>query len=143
MKAIRVTNQRELDAAYHIRKVVFVEEQGVPQEVELDEHDAKAEHILVYDQDQPVGTARWRNVDGAAKFERICVLASHRKHGVGKVIIEALEQSARNKGLSKAKLHGQTQAELFYRKLGYQPASDVFFEEGIPHILMVKELGEQ
>ncbi|NGM83685.1 GNAT family N-acetyltransferase [Paenibacillus sp. 7124] len=120
-----------------------VKEQGVPLDDEFDEFDTLnelSEHILVYYNEQPVGTGRIRWVDGSGKFERICILESYRKFGLGRVIIEALEEIAEEKGVSRVKLHGQTQAEGFYKKLGYQTSSSIFMEDGIPHILMIKEL---
>lgn len=140
MEAKRVTTKTQLDNAFQIRQAVFVEEQGVPLADEFDEHDANAEHILVYFEELPVGTGRMRVVDELAKLERICLLAPYRKYGLGKVIIQTLEQLAREKGMTKAKLHGQTHAEGFYQKLGYKTKSTVFMEDGIPHVLMVKNL---
>ena len=135
-----ITNQSDLERAFDIRKTIFVEEQGVPLEDEFDEHENFAQHVLVYYNSEPVGTGRIRFVNGVAKLERICVLTSHRKCGLGKVIVETLEQIAREKGALKSILHGQTQAQHFYEKLGYYNASDEFMEAGIPHLLMVKNL---
>ena len=81
-----------------------------------------------------------RIVDGLGKLERICILKPYRKFGLGKVIIKTLEGIAKEKEISRVKLHGQTQAEGFYKKLGYETASNIFMEDGIPHILMEKEL---
>ena len=67
-------------------------------------------------------------------------MPSHRKYGIGKAVVQALEEIAKENGLCKAKLHGQTQAMPFYEKLGYISASDEFMEEGIPHKLMIKDL---
>jgi len=133
----------DLKQAFTIRIEVFVKEQGVPLEDEFDEFDTLnglSEHILVYYNEQPVGTGRVRWVDGIGKLERICILEPYRKFGLGKVIINALEEIAEEKGVSQVKLHGQTQAEVFYKKLGYQTSSSMFIEDGIPHILMIKEL---
>lgn len=138
-----ITTVEELQVAFEIRKEVFVHEQGVPLEDEYDQFDTlhgHCEHVLVYSNEQAVGTGRIREVDGIGKLERICILKPYRSLGLGKVIIHALEEIAVKQGLSKVKLHGQTQAEGFYEKLGYQTASDVFMEDGIPHILMVKEV---
>lgn len=143
MYAKRITSDEDLKKAFQIRKAIFVEEQGVPLEDEFDEFDIlseRSEHILVYYNEQPVGTGRIRWVDGFGKLERICILEPYRKFGLGKVIIKTLEEIAEEKGASKVKLHGQTQAEGFYKKLGYQTSSSVFIEDGIPHILMTKEL---
>ncbi|MCM3439248.1 GNAT family N-acetyltransferase [Metabacillus halosaccharovorans] len=139
----RVMIDEDLKAAFTIRKQVFVEEQSVPLEDEFDQFDTLnglCEHILVHYNDQPVGTGRIRVVDDAGKLERICILKPFRKFGLGKVIIKALEEIAEEKGVLQVKLHGQTQAEGFYKKLGYQTSSPIFMEDGIPHILMVKEL---
>ncbi len=143
MEVKKITVENDLRTAFYIRKEVFVVEQGVPLEDEFDEFDAlngRCEHILVFYNEQPVGTGRIRVVDGLGKLERICILKPYRKYGLGKVIIKALEESAAKKGVSKVKLHGQTQAEGFYQKNGYQTSSTMFMEAGIPHILMVKEL---
>lgn len=139
----RITTEDDLQKAFDIRKVVFVEEQQVAEEDEFDEFDVLNEscpHILLDDQQQSIGTARFRVVDGVGKLERICVLPSHRGLGIGKVIVRELEDIAAEKGVAKLKLHGQTHAEEFYEKLGYKTTSDIFMEDGIPHIVMEKEL---
>ncbi|MGG2025889.1 GNAT family N-acetyltransferase [Gottfriedia sp. S16(2024)] len=143
MNTKKVTNEDELEIAFAIRKDIFVKEQGVPLEDEFDQYDnlnGDCEHILVHYNEQPVGTGRIRFVEGVGKLERICILESFRKFGLGKNIIKALEEIAEEQGASKVKLHGQTYAEGFYKKLGYSTASDIFIEDGIPHILMQKEL---
>ena len=146
MNAKRIVTDSDLETAFHIRKEVFVEEQGVPLADEYDEFDklhGQCDHVLVYYDEQAVGTGRLRVVDGLGKLERICILKSYRKYGLGKKIIQTLEEIAKEKGIAKVKLHGQTHAEEFYKKLGYMTSSDVFTEDGIPHILMVKELTAQ
>ncbi|GGF89627.1 acetyltransferase [Paenibacillus albidus] len=140
MDAVRIVTEEQLQEAFRIRTEVFVEEQGVPLADEFDEHEQDAEHILVYYEGQPAGTARLRTVEGWAKLERICLRPQYRKYGLGTFIIRTLEAMAAERGLSQAKLHGQQQAEGFYQKLGYSTSSPVFMEDGIPHVLMVKNL---
>ncbi|MEH7401061.1 MULTISPECIES: GNAT family N-acetyltransferase [Bacillaceae] len=143
MNTKKIMNEEELKIAFAIRKDIFVKEQGVPLEDEFDQYDklnGDCQHILVHYNEQPVGTGRIRFVDGVGKLERICILESFRKFGLGKNIIKALEEIAEEQGASKVKLHGQTHAEGFYKKLGYHTSSDVFIEDGIPHILMLKEI---
>ncbi|KOR83317.1 GNAT family N-acetyltransferase [Peribacillus frigoritolerans] len=143
MDSKRITTENDLKIAFHIRKEVFVEEQGFPLEFEFDEFDtlnALSEHILVYYNEKPVGTGRLRVVDGLGKLERICILEPYRKFGLGKIILKTLEEIAKQQGITQVKLHGQTQAEGFYKKLGYRTSSDVFMEDGGPHLLMIKEL---
>ena len=143
MNTRRIKTKSDLKKAFYIRKEVFVKEQGVPLEDEFDEFDTldgKCEHILVFHQEEAVGTGRLRVVAGQGKLERICILQPYRNLGLGKVIIQTLEEIAKELELTRVKLHGQTQAEGFYQKFGYQTASDIFIEDGIPHILMTKDL---
>jgi predicted GNAT family N-acyltransferase len=138
-----INNQNELEVAFAIRKEVFVKEQGVPLEDEFDQFDELTNnitHILVYYGTEAVGTGRIRYVEDIGKLERICILPNYRQYGLGKLIIQSLEDISIKQGFNKVKLHGQQQAEGFYQKLGYQATSDVFMEAGIPHIVMVKEL---
>ncbi|WP_145408991.1 GNAT family N-acetyltransferase [Paenibacillus xylanexedens] len=140
---VEVNNQELLEACFAIRMAIFVEEQRVPAEDEFDAYDAldtEARHILLYVDGVPAASSRLRIVDDVAKLERICVMLEYRKHGLGRVLIDKLEQMALDQGLAKAKLHAQVQASGFYERLGYTPASDVFLEDGIPHLLMVKPL---
>ncbi|KWX88580.1 hypothetical protein AMQ83_05865 [Paenibacillus riograndensis] len=140
MRVERVTTEEQLQEAFRIRREVFVEEQGVALADEFDDHEKDAEHILLYQEELPVGTARLRSVEGWAKLERICLSDPYRKSGLGSVIIDTLEKMAVERGHRQAKLHGQKQAEGFYQRLGYATSSPVFMEDGIPHVLMVKQL---
>lgn len=140
MEVKLVTTEKELQEAFKIRVEVFVKEQGVPLENELDEHEAAADHVIAYYNDKPVGTGRLRIIDAVAKLERICILSAARKFGLGRIIVDMLENIAKEKGASKAVLHGQTHAEKFYTRLGYQRKSEMFMEESIPHFLMEKSL---
>ncbi|ARF17759.1 GNAT family N-acetyltransferase [Sporosarcina ureae] len=143
MNSKRVRTEADLQKTFDIRKAVFVQEQQVPEEDEFDEFDGLnglCEHILVEQEGQAIASGRLRVVEGVGKLERICVLASHRGLGVGKIIVEGLEDVAKDKEIASLTLHGQTHAEEFYQKLGYETTSDVFMEDGIPHIVMEKKL---
>ncbi len=144
MIAVRIETEEALQEAFKIRKEVFIDEQGTPEEDEFDQYDVlgAAEHILILDETKAVGTARWRVTDEVGKFERICILKSHRKLGIGNLIVHKLEELAARKGIKNVKLHGQVQAEGFYHKLGYRTDSEEFIEDGIPHVLMRKKLPE-
>ncbi|MCY7806028.1 GNAT family N-acetyltransferase [Bacillus spizizenii] len=142
MNIKRITSEMDLHVALAIRRTVFIEEQHVSEFDEFDEYDTlqeQCQHILVFHENQPVGTGRVRIVDHTGKLERICVLKPYRKYGLGKAIISGLENIMQEKGMTKFKLHGQTQAAGFYKKLGYQTSSQEFMEDGIPHVLMTKE----
>ncbi|MCM3784563.1 GNAT family N-acetyltransferase [Neobacillus mesonae] len=139
----KIESNEDLQIAFDIRKKIFVEEQGVPLQDEFDEYDVlngSSEHILVYLEAQVAGTGRIRFVNGVGKLERICILKPYRKFGLGRIVINSLETIAKEKNIEQVKLHGQTHAEGFYQKLGYKTISDVFVEDGIPHVIMVKEI---
>jgi predicted GNAT family N-acyltransferase len=136
-----VTNDNEFADALKVRRLVFIDEQQVPEEEEIDQYEPECTHVVMYDDNQqPIAAGRLRNVDGIGKMERICVLSSHRNLGLGKHVMDHLEKLAKEKGFKKLKLNAQTHAEGFYDKLGYQTISDVFMDAGIPHVTMVKEV---
>lgn len=140
MKCEIVTDMAELKKVFAIRLEVFVKEQGVAVSDELDENEYESQHILIYHDGKACGTGRLRETDGMGKLERICVLKDYRKYGVGRAVVENLEQIASARGIFSLKLHGQTQAAEFYRRLGYRSEGDEFIEDGIAHFLFLKEL---
>jgi predicted GNAT family N-acyltransferase len=133
-----VENEKELKEAYSVRTTVFVDEQNVPMEEEIDQYENEATHFVLYDESTPVGAGRFRIVDGYGKVERICVLKQYRKTGAGKMIMTGIEKFATEKGLRKLKLNAQTHAIPFYAGLGYEVVSEEFLDAGIPHKTMVK-----
>lgn len=138
MNVKQVTTKDQLEDAYSVRRTVFVDEQQVPEEEEIDQFEDDATHIVLYDNEEPVGAARLRVLDGIGKLERICVLSSSRKNGAGKLLVNKLEEIAIEQGVSKLKLNAQTHAIPFYERLGYETVSDVFMDAGIPHVTMIK-----
>jgi predicted GNAT family N-acyltransferase len=135
-----VKTQKELEDAYSVRKTVFVDEQDVPLEEEIDAYEDKAEHFVMYHEGSPIAAGRFRFVDGYGKVERICVLKEARKTGAGKAIMNAIEKYALEKDIHKLKLNAQTHAIPFYADLGYEIVSEEFMDAGIPHKTMLKEL---
>ena len=133
-----VNTKKELENAYHVRTVVFIEEQGVSEEEEMDEFDEVAIHFVGYQNGAPVAASRMRFVDGYAKLERVCILKEERGKGFGRDIILFMEQIAKEKGYKASKLNGQAYAESFYQKLGYETISGEFMDAGIPHVSMKK-----
>lgn len=138
LKVIVVDNEAQLQDAYSVRTTVFVEEQKVPEEEEIDQFEKEATHFVVYDDNKPVGAGRLRVVDDYGKVERICILKSYRSQGIGKLLMEEIEAVGRKNGLTKFKLNAQTQAEKFYKSLGYETVSGEFLDAGIPHVTMRK-----
>jgi len=116
--------------ASRIRLAVFVEEQRVPPEIEMDEKDAVCVHALAYAQGRAVGTGRLLP-DG--HIGRMAVLKESRCLGVGGAILERLVEEARRMGMREVVLSAQTHALGFYRRHGFMAAGEVFEEAGIPH----------
>ena|SRR5688572_5045645 len=117
-----------------IRIEVFVEEQGVPEELELDERDIACTHVLAVDADgEAVGTGR---IDLDGKIGRVAVRAAARGTGVGRAMMDVLHRLARERGLTEVWCHAQISAAPFYERLGYARLGERFFEAGIEHVEM-------
>jgi predicted GNAT family N-acyltransferase len=124
--------------AKRIRFTVFVEEQGVPPELEMDEHDAQSVHALAYADGKVVGTGRLLP-DG--HLGRMAVLKDWRGRGAGRALLRALIDAARRRGDREVALNSQVQALGFYGAEGFQPEGAVYEEAGIPHQAMRLKLG--
>ncbi|MBT2688302.1 GNAT family N-acetyltransferase [Bacillus sp. ISL-47] len=133
-----VATEQQLQDAFSVRKLVFIHEQNVPEEEEIDQYEDESAHFVLYDDGKPAGAGRFRTVDGVGKVERICVLQKNRKSGSGKAIMKKIEEYAKDQGLPALKLNAQTQAIPFYEKLGYEVISEEFMDAGIPHRTMKK-----
>ncbi|WP_311062907.1 GNAT family N-acetyltransferase [Halomonas sp. DWK9] len=124
-------------AASQIRRVVFIDEQHVPQEEEWDGRDADCLHFVALLNDEPVGTARLLP-DG--HIGRVAVLRSARGTGIGYQLMEATIEAARSAGHTHAALSAQLHALAFYERLGFVAHGEVFMDAGIPHREMVRAL---
>ncbi|MGV2621846.1 GNAT family N-acetyltransferase [Halobacillus sp. ACCC02827] len=140
MDIVKVTKDSQRQDAYYVRRTVFVEEQHVPEELEIDELEESAIHFVGYESGEPVAASRLRFVNGYGKLERICVMKDQRGRSYGRKMIEEMEAVTREYAYDKAKLNAQTQAEKFYESLGYVTISGEFMDAGIPHVTMVKKL---
>jgi predicted GNAT family N-acyltransferase len=121
-----------------IRFRVFVDEQGVPPDMEEDEHDAQALHLLARNaRGEAIGCARLLD-DG--QIGRMAVLQVYRCRGIGSRLLQQLLQCAAQNGLPRVFLHAQCHAEDFYRRAGFTPVGEVFMEAGIPHREMHRPL---
>ena len=140
---LKTGNWDELkDGAAALRTEVFVEEQEIPQELEWDEHDAKAMHALVLNKlGQPVATGRLLQPQPKlAQIGRMAVSKALRGGNLGRMVIEALVDAARQRGDHQVILHAQCSAEGFYRRLGFKAHGEVFQDAGIDHIEMTMKL---
>lgn len=132
-----------LEAAFQLRQRVFIEEQGVPAELERDELDAVAHHVVLLAGDgaRAIGTGRVRLVNpGVAKVERVAVAADQRGLGVGRRVMAALEDRARALGATSVRLAAQESAIPFYLRLDYTAHGERFWDAGLPHRWMDKPL---
>lgn len=127
--------------AYSIRKKVFIEEQGFEQE--FDEIDDRASHVLLYDGGCAVGTARvFRDdtIDGVWHIGRVALLKEARAKHLGKALMRAAEEVAREEGAKVIEVSSQSRAQRFYMKCGYRAVGDEYMDEDCWHQLMVKRL---
>jgi predicted GNAT family N-acyltransferase len=124
----------DLAAIRRIRFTVFVDEQRVPEDLEMDDRDRHCTHVLAFgDDDAAIGTGR---IDRDGKIGRVAVLAAQRGRGVGAALMDHLHGIARDKELEKVWCHAQVVAEPFYTRLGYRAVGERFFEAGIEHVKM-------
>ncbi len=148
MDVKRVETVADLARCLAIRRAVFIDEQGVPEALEIDGDDNVCVHFLVVDAGPggliDVGTARLkkRERDGVVegKVQRVAVVASRRRQGVGALLMAALEAEARTQGCSVVVLSSQVTAIPFYERLGYRAHGEVYDDAGLPHRDMQKLL---
>ncbi|OZS79123.1 GNAT family N-acetyltransferase [Tetzosporium hominis] len=139
IRAHQVQDDKQYQDALAIRRKVFIEEQGVPLHLEIDEFEQEAVHFVVYDEEQPIGAGRFRRFDETtAKVERICILPEYRGKHIGNTLMDEIEKIADTMGFNKLKLNSQSTAIPFYEKRGYEINSPEFMDAGIPHRAMVK-----
>ncbi|GLV73758.1 GNAT family N-acetyltransferase [Streptomyces hygroscopicus] len=153
---IQVVTDGDLTGCFAVRREVFVVEQRIPEEEEMDAYDAHAVHLLATDAEgAPVGTVRFLHgaaadkkyahagVDGAttAVLGRLAVTRAARGTGLGAELVRAVEAEARRRGLAEVYLEAQTHALGFYERLGYEAYGAEFDEgSGIPHRAMRRPL---
>ncbi len=136
-----ISNDRELESAFEVRRQVFVEEQGISEDLELDEYDQEALHMVVIGEKMIIGTARVRFlVSGQAKLERMAVLKHFRRRGIGSGIISFLTEELRNRQIKQVVLHAQYAVVVFYMSCGFEELGLPFWEAGIKHIKMHRSI---
>lgn len=133
------TQSKIYKEALKIRYEVFVGEQKVPEDIEVDELENQSQHLVFYENNEPVGTARIFHVgDGLYKMQRVAILKKYRGQGYGKKLIKEIEHQVQNLHGKKITLGAQLQALSFYEKLGYEVEGPEFMDAGIPHREMIK-----
>lgn len=126
-----------LQKALDIRTEVFVNEQHVSQSLEFDGLDSEAVHFLLFVDDRPVATARYRETDRGIKLERFAVLQAYRCCGFGaKLLAFILKDFSSDRFIY---FHAQETAVAFYERYGFEVVGDLFYEADIPHYEMVRK----
>ncbi len=136
---------KDIEDSYLIRRQVFLVERGFPMADESDEKDINGEHIIIYFNDQAVGTARvFREINSEESIYvigRVAVLDGYRKKGIGKFIItKILEYLEEKKDIKKIKLHSVYNVQNFYKKHGFKPIGEKYIDDGQDHIVMEKNI---
>jgi len=133
--------KRDQSECFAIRTAVFVEEQGVPKEKELDDLDQTSIHALACINSIPVATGRLITIDNKnARIGRMAVKIEYRRIGVASLVLDFLEEKAREKGIQYITLEAQEYVKQFYSDRGYSERGGVFLDVGIPHVKMEKKL---
>ena len=122
-----------LEIPYSIREKVFIEEQGVDTYIEKDQYDQSADHVVVYEDNLPVGTGRLIEINGEYLIGRIAVLKEHRGKKYGDLIVRVLVNQGFKKGAERIVLHSQLTALAFYEKIGFKAEGPVYEEASILH----------
>ena len=138
-----VQTEAQLEKIFGIRMTVFVQEQNVPAEEELDSYDNAATHFLISrtEDDLCVGTARLLDKgEGIAKIGRVAIIKEFRGLGLGALLMRFIEREALNGSYKTLILEAQCYAIPFYEKLGYTAEGEVFLDANIEHRLMKKTL---
>ena len=124
--------------AFSIRKHVFIQEQGVSEEMELDEHDPTAQHALAYLGSQCIGTARLVTLPGnIGRIGRMAVLPNYRRQGIGRQLLSTLLELSKSQGITQLELHAQLSAIAFYEQFGFIAQGEIYDEAGIAHRDMI------
>lgn len=141
MEVQRISAPQDLEAAFAIRRQVFVVGQNVPPEQEYDAYDANgATHYLARAADgTPCGAARWRQTEAGVKLERFAVLAEHRNQHAGAALLKQVlhDVDAAHLG-ALVYLHAQLPAVRFYERHGFEKVGEMFEECDIRHYKMVR-----
>ncbi|RZK54120.1 MAG: GNAT family N-acetyltransferase [Pedobacter sp.] len=134
----KALTKEELEKVFAIRKIVFVDEQGCPPELEWENEDV-SHHFLALSDHQPCGACRWRKTDNGYKLERFAVLRDFRGKGVGRALIAtALDDLPAD--ATYVYLNSQLDAMSLYAKFGFVAEGEQFEEAGIQHFKMVKKV---
>lgn len=138
---IKFYYKENLTHAFQVREEVFVNEQGFSKNIEQDNHDTNAWHVVLYDNGAPIATGRiFLQDNNIYSVGRVAVLKDYRSLGVGRMVMNALEEKATQLKGGEIRLNAQKSVAEFYKKLGYQQYGQEIITQGVPHLPMKKTL---
>ena len=141
IEIVKISSPHELKKSHAIRLTVFVDEQHVSIEEEMDEFEDSSLHYLAYFNKIPAGTARWRFTEKGIKLERFAVIKEYRNKGIGSKLMQFILNEIKKYPGTNGKeiyLHAQLNAMSLYSKFGFNKTGNMFEEAGIKHFKMIK-----
>ncbi len=135
-----IKNIENIEKIHAIRREVFIDEQKVPEDLEMDGKDDMCVHITIETKDKVIATTRIIQKDEKYYVGRVAVLKDFRQQNLGKKVMEETHKYLVSQNIKTVYLNAQIQVVDFYKKLGYTTISDEFIEAGIIHIEMKKNL---
>ena len=129
-----VKTEEDYNVVLGIRRTVFIEEQNVPESLEIENEDASF-HVLAMYENLPVGTGRWRKTSKGYKLERFAVLQEFRSKGIGRDIVKFVLDQIPSEDMIY--LHAQESVIKFYKDLGFTIIGSTFIEADIVHAKMI------
>lgn len=138
---MKIEETDDIDTCRTLRRTVFIDEQGIAEPDEWDDLDGQAIHLLAWQGNRPVGTARILQSGDIGKIGRVCVLPDMRGTGLGAALVRAAVERLRSlPGITHARLGAQVHATGFYEKLGFTISGEEYDDAGIPHRDMIRKL---
>nr|WP_317357211.1 GNAT family N-acetyltransferase [uncultured Tyzzerella sp.] len=129
-------DETNINLAFNIRTEVFIKEQGIDPDVEIDGTDKDAKNMILIVDNKPIGTSRLIVIDNKMYIGRVAILKEYRKKGYATHMINFLLEEAKNMDYKEVYIHGQSYAKNFYEKIGFKQFGEEFIEANIPHINM-------
>lgn len=140
LKCFPVGNDDDMRYCMALRHEIFVQEQNVPEELEIDGQDAAARHFAARTEDRIIATCRVRLMGSAAKIERVAVAKKFRRQGVGAILMKyVMGELRKTANIALFKLSAQADAVPFYERLGFHTHGPEYMDAGMPHYDMVLE----
>lgn len=140
LQCFPVSNEADLQECLALRHAVFVQEQGVPENLEIDGQDATARHFAARTSEKIIATCRVRLMGSAAKIERVAVAKPFRGKGIGAILMKyIMAELKKTADIALFKLSAQADAVPFYEGLGFRAHGQEYMDAGIPHYDMVRE----